>query len=209
MMAKYLPTIIVDAGHGGIVAGEYVTPGKRSPEYEWGQVFEGVFNRVVAELFCELLNAVGVPYFYLDTNNDVPLKTRVDIYNQIAKGKGMCYGYSIHANAASSPNATGVEVFTYHGQSEADEMATEWVKRYKVELPGDKMRMDNSDKDPDKESGFYILKNTSFPFILVEHLFMTNESDAQRLASSKYQATAANVLFTSCIEFLSQKGFEV
>ena len=48
---------ILDNGHGGIIDGEYQTPGKRSPKWEDGtQLFEGEFNRAVVKriikLFC-------------------------------------------------------------------------------------------------------------------------------------------------------------
>ena len=41
-------TVILDAGHGGIINGNYQTPGKRSPVFSGGQqLFEGEFNRAV------------------------------------------------------------------------------------------------------------------------------------------------------------------
>jgi N-acetylmuramoyl-L-alanine amidase len=41
-------TVILDAGHGGIIDGVYQTHGKRSPIWEDGsQYFEGVGNRQI------------------------------------------------------------------------------------------------------------------------------------------------------------------
>ena len=38
--------VLLDNGHGGIINGEYQTPGKRSPVWADGsQLFEGEFNR--------------------------------------------------------------------------------------------------------------------------------------------------------------------
>ena len=37
-------TWLLDPGHGGMIDGEYQTAGKRSPEFEFGQYFEGVGN---------------------------------------------------------------------------------------------------------------------------------------------------------------------
>jgi len=40
--------VYLDNGHGGIVDGQYCTPGKRSPKFEDGsQLFEGVYNREI------------------------------------------------------------------------------------------------------------------------------------------------------------------
>ncbi|MCG9704983.1 hypothetical protein [Photobacterium damselae] len=41
------PLFILDAGHGGIINGQYQTAGKRSPIWSDGsQLFEGEFKRV-------------------------------------------------------------------------------------------------------------------------------------------------------------------
>ena len=46
-----MKTIILDAGHGGLINGVYQTKGKRSPIWPDGrQLFEGVFNRQIVEL---------------------------------------------------------------------------------------------------------------------------------------------------------------
>ncbi|MEF1204613.1 hypothetical protein [Photobacterium damselae] len=44
------PLFILDAGHGGIINGQYQTEGKRSPIWDDGsQLFEGEFNRAVVK----------------------------------------------------------------------------------------------------------------------------------------------------------------
>ncbi len=49
-------TVILDAGHGGMIDGEYQTSGKRSPIWNDGsQYFEGVGNRqIVSKLTAKL-----------------------------------------------------------------------------------------------------------------------------------------------------------
>lgn len=48
-------------------------------------------------------------------------------------------------------------------------------------LPGQKIRKDMSDGDPDFESPFYILQNTVCPAVLTENLFMDNQEDCKFL----------------------------
>lgn len=47
-MSKYL--WLLDPGHGGVIDGEYQTPGKRSPLLEDNkQLYEGEFNRAIVQ----------------------------------------------------------------------------------------------------------------------------------------------------------------
>ena len=46
--------VILDAGHGGMIDGEYQTAGKRSPIWDDGsQYFEGVGNREIVSKLTE------------------------------------------------------------------------------------------------------------------------------------------------------------
>ena len=48
-----------------------------------------------------------------------------------------------------------------------------------------KIRKDMTDGDPDKESGFYILKHTKCPAVLTENLFQDNKEDVGFLLSEE------------------------
>ena len=55
--------VLLDAGHGGIVNGNYVTPGKRSPKWsDLPQLFEGVQNREIVSLIKIKLTALGIKF---------------------------------------------------------------------------------------------------------------------------------------------------
>ena len=49
---------------------------------------------------------------------------------------------------------------------------------------GWKIRKDTTDGDPDKESQFYILKNTSCPTVLTENFFIDTEKDCKFIMSN-------------------------
>src|SRR5690606_5388228 len=53
---------IIDAGHGGIVDGRYVTPGKQYKFNDGTVIYEGVVNRAIGKLLAEMLTRAGIPY---------------------------------------------------------------------------------------------------------------------------------------------------
>lgn len=189
-----MKTLIIDAGHGGIIFGEYQTPGKRSPEFNGQVLYEGEFNRGVADELVAICVKYGVPYIYLNTNHDIPLDKRTHIINYLSPVLD-CIVVSIHANAAASKEARGVEVYTSPGPTAADPLAEAWYQTYKQEFPDEKMRPDTSDGDHDKEAKFWMVVKTNPPAFLVEHPFMTNEDDCAKLADKKYRKKAAEVIF--------------
>lgn len=174
---KLIP--ILDNGHG------IDTQGKRSPVWPDGtQLREYEFNRDIVLRISKLLHAEGIQYETLVPEvYDVPLRVRVQRANQIHDDlKGRCFIISIHANAGGG---TGFEVFTSVGQTKSDELATILFEEMQKAFPEAKMRADYSDGDPDKESQFYILKNTKSPAILSENFFMDTEDDCKLIMSEE------------------------
>lgn len=187
-------TWLIDNGHGGIVNGKYVTPGKRSPIWPNGsQLFEGVFNRIVARKLHSLCQANKIDSVLLvPEETDISLPERIKRINSIAKVK-KCILVSIHANAGGG---TGWEVWTTPGKTNSDKIATEFFISAKNFLPTFKMRTDMSDGDPDKESAFYILRHAICPAILTENLFMdTYDPDCKFLMSINGPDIIANLHF--------------
>ncbi len=59
-----MKTIILDAGHGGMINGKYQTKGKRSPTWEDGSVlYEGECNRQIKDRVMELMQFHNMPYY--------------------------------------------------------------------------------------------------------------------------------------------------
>ena len=176
---------ILDNGHGGIIDGKYVTPGKRSQVYDNGDIiYEGDFNRsVVWKLSSLLLSFGGISHEILVPGDaDAPLrKERIPKANEIQRKYNNCILISIHANAHPNRKAHGFEVWTYKGNSIADKLATYIADEIKLST-GMSIRSDFSDGDVDKENYiFAILKDTSMPSLLTENGFMTNREDARNM----------------------------
>ena len=184
--------ILFDNGHG------QETPGKRSPLWKDGrQLFEWEFNRDMVRRIILKCDHTGIRAVKLVPETfDVSLEERCKRANLwYDRCNGNCVVVSIHANAGGG---TGFEVYTSPGQTQADPIATKLIERLQQDFPEIKMRKDMADGDPDKEAGFYILKHTKAPAILVENLFMDSESDCRLLMSEDFR----DKLAYSYVEFL-------
>lgn len=189
--------ILIDAGHGGMKDGKYMTDPKWGKFYKHSDTFtayEGVTNRAIAKKLMDKLKAVGRPYVqihhdYLDT----PLSGLV--VNANAVGGNTVY-LSIHSNAGKGK---GFEVFTSKGETKSDKYAEIVCQVLKKDFPEYPLRQDTRDGDRDKEEDFYVLKNTRMPAVLVELLFFDELEQAKFLNSPEGQERLADALFKAVL----------
>ena len=185
-MSKYY--WLLDPGHGGIIDGVYQTSGKRSPIWEDGtQLFEGEFTRDIVSRIQMKLNELNIDnQDIVNSDKDISLKRRVGIANSIHSRKRNCIYVSVHANAFKKNKGKGWEVWTSRGETKSDEYATFFFDAMKEEFSDyNTWRVDTSDGDVDKESNFYVLKNTSMPALLTENFFMTHWDDYKIISSEE------------------------
>lgn len=191
MASKY--KYLIDPGHGGMVNGKYVTPGKRSPKFEDGsQLFEGVNNRdltkrLIANLQSENIDCIDI----VASEQDISLETRVQRANKQHQIKKSLY-ISIHSDAAGDGtnwhSASGISVYTSKGQTKSDEFAQIIFDELHEQF-GDtvKWRTETSDGDKDKEEDFYVLRNTNCPAVLLELGFHTNKEEAKKMLTPEFK----------------------
>lgn len=172
-------TVILDAGHGGMIDGVYQTAGKRSPIWDDGsQYFEGVGNRQIVDKLTKKLTAEGINVFNPnDSEKDMKLSERVSIINNEIKSNPDTefIGISVHSNAFRDGRANGWSVHVSNNCSvDSLIMADSSMNQMKVEFP------DSLNRGV-KRNDFYILRNTICPFILTENFFMTNEKECKEI----------------------------
>ena len=204
--SKYL--WILDNGHGGIIDGVYQTAGKRSPIWDDGtQLFEGEFNRAVVKRIAKYCDKNKIDYINLvDTNEDVPLSTRVKMANEVYReSEKPCIYISVHANGFSDASANGWEVFTSPGETQSDAIATALYEEAEKEFPRYKMRKDTTDGDVDKESSFYVLIHTAMPAVLSENFFMTNEKECKNILLNEEGRDRVAKIHTEMINKIESK----
>ena len=212
--------LILDNGHGGLVDGKYVTPGKRSPVFDDGitQLFEGVYNRDIVKRISDGIlaaypNGEVAVVHVAPEDEDTSMLDRVNRANKAWADHGKCPAVyiSIHADAMGMGEkwepATGISVWTTPGQTESDVFATLLFNKLKSEMGNEtKWRTDNtSDGDPDKEAHFYVLRKTNMPAVLTENGFMTNKSEAEKMMTDEWRNKIAQAHFDAIVEYVNEK----
>jgi N-acetylmuramoyl-L-alanine amidase len=174
-------TVLLDNGHGGLINGIYVTPGKRKDWGDEGTIYEGEFNRAIVAGIIEQLTRLEIPYVNIaPEHRDVRLETRVKRANQYSVQNS--FYLSIHSNAGGGD---GSEIFTSPGHTKSDKIATIFGEEFKEEFPNRKLRTDFSDGDLDKERRFYVLTKTRMPAILTENFFMDNFEEFRDILNTR------------------------
>ena len=194
--------IILDAGHG------INTPGKRSTD---GRFREYKFNRIIVNAIAEHLRLRGYDVEILTPEEtDVPLPERVDRANRKTCQLGLpiqkvCI-ISIHGNAAGNGSqwmkARGWCAYTCKGHTLSDELANCLYKAARKYLPGQRIRTDYTDGDPDFEAQFYLLRNTYAAAVLTENLFYDNPDDLAFLESVEGQKAIVALHVEGIVDFL-------
>lgn len=173
--------VLLDNGHGGLINGEYTTPGKRKDWGADGIIYEGEFNRAIVGGIIEQLTLLNIHYVNIAPEyRDVRLETRVNRANNYPANNS--FYLSIHSNAGSGH---GSEIFTSPGNTKSDKIATIFGEAFKEEFPDRKLRTDFSDGDLDKEKRFYVLTKTKMPAILTENFFMDNLDEFKTILNTR------------------------
>ena len=189
--------VLIDNGHGAN------TPGKRSPD---GRLREYAYAREIAGRVVFELRKKGIDVEQIVKEEvDVPLSERCRRVNEYKASEAILI--SIHCNAAGGGStwmqARGWGAWTSMGQTKADKLATCLYEAAEKYLPGMKIRKDITDGDPDKESGFYILKHTKCPAVLTENLFQDNRTDVDFLLSEAGKRAIVDLHVNGIINYLS------
>ncbi len=160
--------VVIDAGHGGFDRGGI--PGQR--------VAEKTMNLDVAQRLRAILAANGYRTIMTrDSDVFVPLGTRVAIANSYRNAIFVC----IHFNSATRRGANGIETYFYSGQS----LALASSIHYYVS------RAAPSSNRGVRRRGFFVLRRTAIPSVLVECGFLTNPTEAQYAQSMNYRQMLA------------------
>ena len=183
-------TICIDAGHGGTDSGA-VDPIQTS-KGDKINTLEKVLNRKVADKTIKKLKELG--FKVIETragDTTMSLNDRV----KIANNANVDMFISIHFNAAS-PGAHGIETFKYRNTKNpvshklAENVHKQLIQNTKLYDRGV------------KESGFYVIKYTNMPAILVELGFITNDKEEKTINDNKFLEKCANSIVNGILDTL-------
>jgi N-acetylmuramoyl-L-alanine amidase len=208
------PLVAIDAGHGGADSGAVgiLPAGSQTglpPTFDADGrtvLFEKDVTLDVAQRLNGFLQGRGFPTVMTRTQDlaggDVPyttvtadLKARTDIANAAAARLFV----SIHENALSA-TTTGTETFHFYYANPGARALAQLVHQEVVTALG----------LPDrgvKTAGFYVLKHTSMPAILVEGAFLSNPNEALLLADPNVRQRLAEAVGTGVVKY-TEAGYD-
>lgn len=174
--------IVLDAGH------DINTPGKGVAGMK-----EFEFNRaVVKEIANRLTEYEGVEMKFshdLYDGIDTPLKDRTKLANEW----GADVFVSVHANAASSSQANGIETFIHP-------KAPERTVNLGAVVHGHLIRNTGITNRGLKREDFYVLDKTRMDAFLAECGFMTHPGDLEKLKSNEFRTKCAHAIMDGLAE---------
>lgn len=161
-------TVVIDAGHGGYDRGGI--PGQRVSEKD--------MTLDVAQRLKNVLAASGYRVVMTrDSDTFVPLGTRVAIANQYRNAIFV----SVHFNSATRRGADGIETYFYSRDSLALASAIHHYVAGGAPSPNRGVR----------RRGYYVLRKTAIPAVLVECGFLTNPTEASYAQNASYRQKLA------------------
>jgi N-acetylmuramoyl-L-alanine amidase len=180
--------IILDAGHGGSDSGAVLRDSNGNVIYKESELALGITKKLGA-----LLEKNGIQISYTRTTDTYP--TLPDRANQ-ANREGADLFVCVHLNSAGV-SAKGIETLIAGTGGEAEKLA----KAVQAQLIADTGATNRGIKE---RPGLYVLKNTNMPAILIETGFISNPTEAAKLASDSYQQTVANAIAKGICKYLGK-----
>lgn len=192
-----LPTIVIDAGHGGEDGGASIYGG--APEKE--------LNLLIASDLRDMLEAIGLKVvmtrsedvLLYDKNSDYHgHKKSMDLANRlkIARETPNSILVSIHMNAFPETKYSGLQVY-YSKNDEGSLSLALAVQEINQKI----ISPQNTRKVKQAGSNIYLLDRFESPAILIECGFLSNDSERQLLNSAEYRQKLAVCFLSSIMKY--------
>ncbi|MGH8092299.1 MAG: N-acetylmuramoyl-L-alanine amidase family protein [Chthoniobacterales bacterium] len=169
LASQRFSTVVIDPGHGGFDRGGI--PGQR--------VAEKTMALDVAQRVARKLRQAGYHVVMTrDSDVFVTLGDRVRIANSYRDAVFVC----IHFNSATRSGANGIETYYYSNQSAA--LAANIHRQLVAGTTTDNRGI--------RRRGYFVLRRTTIPAILVECGFLTNPTETRLALQSSYRQQLAD-----------------
>lgn len=174
--------VCLDAGHGGSDPG--------AVNANLGIAEKNLTLRIVG-LLRDTLNRRGISVVVTrDCDIYVPLSARCRVANSALADLFV----SVHINASPKPEAHGIETWHFAGSA----TSADFARAVQDEV---KYAYNTIDRGVKASPGFYVLKHTHMPAILVECGFITNDADVTELSKDSVLADLASAIADGIISF--------
>ena len=187
------PTIVLDAGHGGM------DPGKVGIN----NALEKDINLSIVLKLKKLLEEEGFT-IHLTRDSDQLLaapnsssQKKDDMIARIEKVEEIqpFFTISIHQNSFPDPNVNGPQVFYYKDSVESATMAQVLQDILNTQLEPAKKRA------PQANTNYYLLTRTPTPTVIVECGFLSNPNEADLLTQEDYQNRVAHAIYLGILAY--------
>lgn len=191
---KNIPTVILDAGHGGVDSGAVSVLGDE----------EKHINLSVAKKIGAFLEAGGVRVIYTRSEDEMLTSSRggsrktKDLLGriEIADQNPEAVFISIHMNTLPIEKYTGLQTF-YSDENSANKALAQVLQNTVSFL----LQPENTRKAKDAAGGIYILDRIDQPAVLIECGFLSNYQEAELLTSEDYQSKLAFAIAQPILDF--------
>lgn len=189
--------VVLDAGHGGKDPGKIGITG----------CYEKDINLKIVEklkLFFEMegveviLTRDGDYGLYQESDTN---KKNADMRNRakLIEDSKADVVVSIHQNSYTDESIKGAQTFYYGGSTEGRQMAKSVQERMVLVLDKENHRKEKAN------DGYYLLKNSTCPSVIVECGFLSNEKECSLLETEYYQEKVAWAIFVGIMQYLNTK----
>ena len=190
---RNLPTLILDAGHGGFDPGKVGVNG----------ILEKDINLSIVQKLQVLLEEYGFTVVLTRDSDEIlgpanssrpkmdDMIARVDMVKEL----NPYFTISIHQNSYTSPEVNGPQVFYYKDSVESATMAQVIQNAMNQYLEQQKKR------EPQANSNYYLLTRTPTPTVIVECGFLSNPNEADLLATEEYQNKVAEAICMGIVSY--------
>ncbi|MGI6019375.1 MAG: N-acetylmuramoyl-L-alanine amidase [Marvinbryantia sp.] len=191
-----IPTIVLDAGHGGIDGGKIGINGEVEKE----------INLLIAGRLKNLLEQQGIAVVMTRTDDNglyeenatnkkqQDMKRRCELINQTEAELVV----SIHQNSYTEPSVCGPQVFYYENSAAAKEIAAILQSSLNTLLEIERPR------EIKANDSYYILRKTERPAVIVECGFLSNPAEAALLSTEEYQQKVAEAICAGILQWMEE-----
>lgn len=187
--------IVIDPGHGGSDPGAL---GMNGTIYESGQTLK--ISKYLANY---LIQNGATVYMTRTTNSTVELYDRRNMAEQVNPDLYV----SIHLNSAKNKNLSGTSTFYYTSFSKplAQCIHDRLVAAYRTSCYQGNTQMLNELDDGTSFYPFYVTRTESFPSVLVETGYISNDYECAFLTDDAYQQVFAYAVFCGISDYTSMQ----
>ncbi|MCD8027055.1 MAG: N-acetylmuramoyl-L-alanine amidase [Clostridiales bacterium] len=183
---KSMPTVVIDAGHGGEDGGAVNDEG----------VLEKDLNLIISNETADLFRFLGFEVIQTRTDDTSltsegdtvhsrkvsDMKNRLEIFNSNDNNVVI----SIHQNKFTESQYYGTQIF-YSANNKNSSALAESIRHSVRSL----LQPDNTRECKQADSGIYLLNNAQIPAVIVECGFISNPEECAKLLDKEYQKQMA------------------